>query len=450
MRWIAVAALLLAFGGSTSNELAITRINVIDGDAVLPNQTVLIRGDRIVATGERVRVPRGATHIDGSGKYLMPGLVDAHVHLEYFDDPAVLRAFVEQGVTTVRNMDGRPQILQWRELGVPRIVTAGPILDGVPPLLPDNQSLATAEAAREAVRAQHALGYDFIKVYTNLSPDVYAAIAAEARALGMPVAGHVPRNVPFADAIKAQNGIEHLADFMRWIEADDSPYRGRFHWSKLLTAAPLDAAKLASVAQQLAAAGVYVTPTLVQAAHSVAKPELLARWAADAPPQYRDEWEKRVRRQSERLEGEDWDVVERGTQQRREIVRALHRANVKLLAGTDTPNPFVVPGASLHQELQELVDAGLTIAETLDAATRAPCELMRLDCGVIAPGKRADLLLLGGNPLDDLAHLRPLTVIAAGRVEYDHGSHAYPRTVRSERARRDRDRRLARAGTGDR
>jgi imidazolonepropionase-like amidohydrolase len=460
MRSIAVCVLLLSVGCSTANEIAITGISVISMTApvsVVPDQTVVIRGETIVTAGARdkVRVSRGATRIDGTGKYLMPGLVDAHVHLEYFDDPELLRLFIAHGVTTVRNMDGRPQVLGWRDAHVPRIVTAGPILDGAPPLLPDNLSLASADAARVAVREQQALGYDFVKVYTNLSPEVYAAIVDEARRVAMPVAGHVPRGVALDEAVKSQGGLEHLADFMRWTEAADSPHRGKFHWSKLLVAAPVDPQKLAEVARSLAAAGAYVTPTMVQTARSVATPETVAKWMnaaelAVVPQEFRDEWERRVKRASERLEGEDWEVVARGERQRGEIVRALHAANVTLVAGTDTPNPFVVPGVSLHEELRYLVAAGVPIADALVAATRAPCEVMRLDCGTIAAGKRADLLVLAGNPLDDLAHLVPIAVIAAGRVEYDHGSHARARTVRSQRPLGDRDRRLARSRAGDR
>ncbi|HEX8251732.1 MAG TPA: amidohydrolase family protein, partial [Thermoanaerobaculia bacterium] len=371
-------------------------------------------------------VPAGAEIVEGAGRYVMPGLVDAHVHLEYFDDPALLRLFLAHGVTTVRNMDGRPQIVAWRDairertLIGPRIVTAGPILDGAPPLLPDNLSIATPAAGREAVAAQAALGYDFVKVYTNLAPDVYAAIVEEARARGLRVAGHVPRAISVATAAASQASIEHLADIGRWAEADDSPYRGKFHWSKLVLAAPLDAQKVANVADQLAAAGTHVVPTMVQVARSVATEARLTQWLAEPevaqlPVQFRDEWASRVRRASSRLEGEDWQIVERGVQQRRDVVRALHDANVQLLVGTDTPNPFVVPGAAVQEELQHLVDAGLPIAAVLVAATRAPCEFLRLDCGVIAAGKRADLLIMDRNPLQSVANVRPGAVMVGGR-----------------------------------
>lgn len=151
------------------------------GASVLVDQTVLVGSGRILAIGptSTTPVPRGAVRIDARGHYLLPGLVDAHVHLEHFDDPVVLSRFVAKGVTTVRNMDGRPYILEWKrrvalgELLGPTIYTAGPILDGDPPLLDDNTVVRTTAEARAAVEAQHDAGYDFVKVYTNISREAY-------------------------------------------------------------------------------------------------------------------------------------------------------------------------------------------------------------------------------------------------------------------------------------
>ena len=440
-----------------ADSLAFIGVNVLamtEPLAVAADQTVVIQGDRIVSVGSRrdFRVPAAAKRIDAAGKYLMPGLVDAHVHLEHFSTPEVLRVFLAYGVTTVRNMDGRPHVLSWREqirartlLG-PQIVTAGPVLDGEPPLLPDNFSVASADAAREAVRAQASAGYDFVKVYTNLSPAVYDAIVAAARDAKLPVAGHVPRSLSIDNAVRSQVTIEHLNDIGRWIEADDSPFVGKWHWSKLLLAAPIAPSKLTSVARQLAAAGTYVVPTMVQAGRSVASADELSRWleapeVQHVPPQFRTEWESRVKRASSRLEGDDWRTVTRGVEQRRAVVKALREAGVRVLAGTDTPNPFVVPGASIHEELQNLVSSGLTVGDALVAATRAPCDFLRLDCGVVAPGRRADLLLTAANPLADLTNARPVLVIVAGQmytphelgVTTDDGARSRPPSAQNER-----------------
>lgn len=412
-------------------SIAIVGVNVVamtNPVVVARDQTVVIEGDRITAVGARrdVRVPAGARRIDRAGDYLMPGLVDAHVHLEYFETPAMLRQFLAYGVTTVRNMDGRPHLLAWREqiragtlLG-PRIVTAGPILDGAPPLLPDNVSVASPDAARDAVRQQASAGYDFIKVYTNLSPSAYSAIVDAARDAQLPVAGHVPRSVSLETAAESQAAIEHLTDIGRWIEADDSPLAGKWHWSKLLIAAPIAPLKLTAVARRLAAAGTAVVPTMLQAERSVGSAEELSRWlqtpeVANLPPEFRTEWESRVRRASARLEGDDWHIVERGLKQRAAVVNALREAGVRLLVGTDTPNAFVVPGFSMHEELQRLTSSGASAEKALAAATRVPCEFLGLDCGVVAPGRRADLLITENNPLHDPANLRPVLVVVAGR-----------------------------------
>ena len=178
---------------SSSRALAFVGVTVLemtpDAVAERPDQTVVVQDGRIKAVGARgtIKAPPGAVEIDGAGKYLMPGLADMHVHLEHFEDPAILQLFLANGVTTVRNMDGRPYIVEWKrqiELGAlmgPAIYTAGPLLDGDPPLRPDNTVVRNGAEARAAVLDQKAAGYDFIKVYTNLSAEAYRAILAAAQ-----------------------------------------------------------------------------------------------------------------------------------------------------------------------------------------------------------------------------------------------------------------------------
>ncbi|HUP49992.1 MAG TPA: amidohydrolase family protein [Thermoanaerobaculia bacterium] len=399
---------------------------------VVRAQTVIVRDGRIETVGPAATtpVPAGAERIEGRGRYLMPGLADMHVHLEYFESPAVLELFLASGVTFVRNMDGRPWILEWKraidagELEGPAIYTAGPLLDGSPPALPDNTVLATEEEARAAVAGQQAAGYDFIKVYTNLQSKIYEAILDEALQRGMPVAGHVPRRSTMRRALEGHASIEHLADFDELIESDDSPVRGRWDWSKLYLAMPADPQKTAAAAAQVAAAGVAVVPALVQAQHALARPEVLASWLAReeltaVPPDAVTHWENRVRAASARLDDEDWQIVERGAANRLALVKALHAAGVTILAGTDTPNPFVVPGASIHRELQLLVAAGLTPKAALAAATREAARFVGQEdeWGTVERGKRADLVLLAGNPLRSIAATAtPVVVMVRGVV----------------------------------
>lgn len=412
--------------------VGVSVVSMAAGDSILHDQTVIVRGDRIAAMGDAsvVDVPPDAHRIDGRGKYLMPGLVDAHVHLEYFDDPAILRLFLANGVTSVRNMDGRPYILEWRrriaagELIGPTIYTAGPILDGDPPILDDNTSVRTASEARAAVAAQDSAGYDFIKVYTNISREAYLAVIEAAKEGGLAVAGHISRHIGIAGALEArQHSIEHLIELDDAVEADDSPTRGRFHWTKLYLAMPMDTVKAAHVARDLADAGTWIVSTVVQADRALPPPDSLATWLAapemaDFPSEGRNIWEQRTRRSTARMDAEDWQTVQRGRENRLRLLAKLREAGVDVALGTDTPNPFVVPGFSVHQELENLVAAGYTPRQALGAATRNAARLLGKsdEFGTVEVGKRADLVLLDANPLTTMKTLRrPVGVMFRGR-----------------------------------
>jgi imidazolonepropionase-like amidohydrolase len=411
-------------------------VNVVamtaDAENDRQDQTVLVQDGRIKAIGARgsVAVPAGALEIDGAGKYLMPGLADMHVHLEYFEEPTVLQLFLANGVTTVRNMDGRPYILDWRarvEQGAllgPAIYTAGPLLDGDPPLRPDNTVVRTSADARATVLAQKRAGYDFIKVYTNLSAEAYRAILPTAREHDLPVAGHVPRTVTLEEALSGgQTSIEHLGDYDEAIEPDDSPFRRRFQWFKRFLGMPIDGTKVRQVGEAQARSKAWTVPTLVQAERELAPADLVRTWLEGPELTYigsegRAFWEERIRVSTARMDDEDWRRVELGKTNRSSVVRVLHESGVRLLAGTDTPNPFVVPGFSLHRELRLLEAAGLTPREALAAATHEAARFAGDlgTWGTVEPGKRADLLLVVGNPLEDVANAARLAgVVARGR-----------------------------------
>ncbi|HSK75357.1 MAG TPA: amidohydrolase family protein [Thermoanaerobaculia bacterium] len=423
--------------GEASDAVAFIGVHVVpmtEEGAVLPDRTVLVRNGRIAAIGPKgeVEIPAGALTIDGAGRYLLPGLADLHVHLEYFENPDILALFLANGVTTVRNMDGRPGILEWRnriaagDLLGPTIVTAGPILDGDPPLLDDNTVVRTAAEAASAVAGQADAGYDFVKVYTNLSAEAYEAVLAAAKERGLPVAGHIPRTMDLERVLASgQTSLEHLDGYDDAIEADDSPVRNRWHWSKLYMAMPADPEKIRQAAQRTAASGVWNVPTLV-VKDKVAPLDEMVRWL-DLPemrylPQARAAWDPRTwdpqrARLINNFDAEDRETLVRGRGNRLALVRALHQAGAGLLVGTDTPNPFVFPGFAIHEELRAFVDAGLTSAEALAAATREPARFLGTsDFGTVEPGKRADLLLLEANPLEDVGNLARRTgVMVRGR-----------------------------------
>lgn len=436
--WIAAGCVLLSFGcvdtqrspepepdSAMTAPTAFVGVNVmsmVPGSDIAKSQTVLVRNGTIVSVGadDEVQLPDEVRRVAAVGKYLMPGLTDAHAHLEHSRDPAQLLLFLAHGVTTVRSMDGRPYILQWkreveqgRRVG-PSIITAGPILDGDPPARDDNTRVRDAAAAVAAVREQVRSGYDFVKVYVNLSSDAYHAVLEAAADVGVPVAGHVPKQVRIEEALAAgQRSIEHLGDYDALIEADDSPLRDRWHWSKLYLAMPADAAKIDAAARLVARSGVWTVPTMVQAEAALLPLDAIdARLAAAEmryiPKDVRAFWRHEAREVVERMDAEDWEAVARGRRNRLRLVAALHGAGANLLVGTDTPNRFVVPGYSVSEELELFVTAGLTSAQALTLATHDAARFFdELDtAGTVEAGKRADLLLLDCNPLESVRCVR--------------------------------------------
>ena len=224
-------------------------------------------------------------------------------------------------------------------------------------------------------------------------------------------------------AIKEMKSVEHLTDFDDLSESDDSPYLGRFHWTKLYLAMEAEPVKTRSAANAVAKAGTAVVPTLIQAENALAPPDALSKWMDRGSLRYvpanaLEFWRSRVQGFSERLQQDDWQTVERGKTNRSDLVKALSAAGATILAGTDTPNPFVVPGFSLHEELQLLVRAGMTQKAALAAATREAAAFVGEadQWGTIEQGKRADLVLLDRNPLLDItATAKPAGVMIRGR-----------------------------------
>jgi hypothetical protein len=443
-------------GGAATAERAgpdiaivgVTIIPMTDGSTALADRTVLIRAGKISAIGQRgrVRVPAGARVIEGGGRYLIPGLTDAHVHLEYIEDPNVLKLFVANGVTSVRSMDGRPYILDWRRrvragtLTGPSIVTSGPIIDGSPPARDDNLAVANAGEARAAVARQAAAGYDFIKLYTNLSAEAYGAAVGEARQRGLRVAGHIPTAVPLETAIGSQWSIEHLGDFAPAVATREVPAVPG--WARRTLAAPLDKDRVTALAGQLASGKVWVVPTTIQQDRWLAPEAELAKWASEPairnlPPAVLNQWRGMNARFAGRMDSRDWKMLAQARTNRLAVLGVLHRAGVRLVVGTDTPNPFVAMGASVHQELANFVAAGITPHEALKAATVAPARMLGIEDkqGTIEVGKRADLLLLDGNPLIDIGHAsRPLGVVLHGRWFSQTELKALPRDLKRSRA----------------
>ena len=413
---------------------AFVDVNVVpmDGERVLRRQTVIVRGGRIARMGAAgsVRVPGAAIRIEGRGRYLMPGLADMHVHLEYFDRETQLLLFLANGVTAVRSMDGRPNILSWREriadgtlLG-PTIYTAGAILEGKPPFRDDNRVVETPAQAAAAVGEQRRAGYDFVKVYHTLGRESYEAVVAAAKQQGLRVAGHVPRSVGLRGALAAgQASIEHLDGYADEIEADDSPIRNQRSWLRRYFAVKIDDDKIRGIVAATRQAGVWNVPTLVERQNSALRAEAVQGRVGRPemrylPPSTGGFWSQSNERVTGRMSPEDFDSVAEGERVRKRLVKFLHEGGGRLLLGTDTPNPFILPGFSIYEELQNLVDAGLTPYQALKAGTRDAAEFMGAlgEVGTVSVGKRADLILVEGDPLDSIANAtRRVGVMARGR-----------------------------------
>ena len=380
--------------------------------------TVVVREGRITSIGTDAVIPRDSTKIDGRGKFLMPGLWDMHVHLSVARASA-FPAFVANGVTAVRDLGGElAEIDRWRtEIAAgtrvgPLIVRVGSMLVGENPLNWRFQLVTeTPEQGRDTVRRLHAAGVEQIKV-KSMSRDAYFAITAEARALGLPVTGHIPETVSPKEASDAGQSVEHVRTLF---DGTLRPAGMDFGGGVALWRGTDEARELF---QRFVRNGTYVDPTLV------VLERLSIRGQFNLPD---PDW--RYTAASARAEADKFFPVRYGAppqpripgtdlllREMQVVTRMMHEAGVTILAGTDVS--FInAPGFSLHDELELLVATGLPPVAALRAATSNPAALFpRLETGSIATGRRADLVLLDANPLIDIRNARRIrAVILAGK-----------------------------------
>jgi imidazolonepropionase-like amidohydrolase len=412
-------------------EVAITNVSVIDANDSMPRagQTVIIRGNRIVAVGAArgIRVSRDAQIIDGRRRFLIPGLWDMHVHTAVIGGRHVLGLYIANGVTAVRDMAGswdtlttwRRQIAEGRLVG-PRLLASGPYLEGgdipIPHLL-----ARTPDEARAAVDSLVAMGVDLVKVHSRLTPGTFFAIARRARERGVAFAGHVPRAVGAAAASDSgQRSIEHmLAVPIPCTPAESIALEPRFAVQGALGRCSSE--DLAPLYAKFVRNETWITPTLT-AAYEIAiwpnrdlpgdtlarhVPSALRAYVAEIFPMPKDV-------------PPNADVVGRAIFGKRLTqVSAMRRAGVRILTGTDAPLRNSPPGFGLHEELTLLARGGLSPFEIIRAATFEPAAFFKMldSAGTIAPGKLADLVLLDANPLEDIRNTRRIhTVFANGRV----------------------------------
>lgn len=421
--------------------VAVTHVSVVDVERgrTFPDHTILVRDGRIVEVGPSrgVPIPRDARVIEGRGRYVVPGLWDMHVHTVGGSSERMLPVYVAYGVTGVRDMGSdldvlrreRDRIRRGESVG-PRIVMAGPILDGplgVP--MPAAHRRWRIELT-DSVRARHVVdslaraGADFIKVHERLSAPVYRAIVDQARRARLPFAGHVPTEVgPLAVVAAGQRSVEHLVNVpIPCTAAESLALRARTPIEAIF--GRCSSADLAPLYRRFVDSRVPNTPTLVVQQAIALRPdehpgdpgtrhtpapvrELMHEAGPFSGPLPPDDVRRRMR-----------TVFEKRVRQ----VGAMHRAGVPLLVGTDAPG--VAPGWSAHEELRLLVRAGLRPAEALRAATLEPARWIGAtdSLGAIARGRRADLVLLDADPLADIGSTRRIrAVVADGRV-YDRAA----------------------------
>lgn len=427
-----------------AKSLAIIRVTVIDATEApaRADMTVVVTGDRIRAVGKsgEVVVPTGAQVVDGKGKYLIPGLWDMHVHTA---GPSFLPLYLANGVTGVRDMHaldpgatfGLRKQVQEGKLPGPRIVAAGPLVDGPTPFVPGSLVAANAAEGREAVRKLRKMGADFVKVYTKLSREAYLAIADEAKKQGLPFAGHLPESVSAAEASDlGQKSIEHLTgvelacsdreDELRreavaaLSKGDNQAAMEQLGHIGARAADSISDKKARALYARFVRNGTWHVPTLT-VLHSLASLDD-PKFTADPrvkymPPAFLSYWSLM------KLPPETAAGLKRRYKGTTSLVRAMHQAGVPFLAGTDTPGvPYVFPGFSLHDELALLVaNGGFTPLEALQAATRDPARFLarEKDLGTVEPGKLADLILLDADPLADIHNTTKIAaVVANGRL----------------------------------
>ena len=415
---ILVIGLLLA-ATANGESTAFVNVNVIPmtAETVVASRTVVVKDGVIIAIGSvsNTAVPADATVVDGTDRYLMPGLAEMHGHVPGRTSgnlDRVLGLYVANGITTVRGMLGQPSHLLMREeirekklLG-PRLITSGPSFNG--------RSVSSPEQGAQMVRDQHEAGYDFLKIHPGLSRDEFDAIAETAKQLEIRFAGHVPEDVGVERALAAGIAtIDHFDGYMETLlPVNDDPSGGLAGFFGVFIADQADFSRIASIAEATAAANVWNVPTESLFEHvTVAKwtPEDMARWP---------EMKYMPREAVAQWEGAKRDVLtdanyraataDRAVEIRQALIMALKKAGAGLLLGSDSPQIFNVPGFALHRELEYLVNAGLTPFEALQTGTVNAAKFFSAEgrFGSVEVGAEADLLLLDANPLDDIGNSR--------------------------------------------
>lgn len=448
---VAVAGMLLGCGNPAANHTAITNVTVIDAvQGVREGQTVVFAGDQITAVQDAGLPVEAATVIDGTGKFLIPGLWDFHVHLTYDPrlTPVMPDLFLYWGITSVRDTGGLmdrilPVVKTMRAEGAvaPRVFFAGPLLDGVNVVYNGDGRpeigipVTTPEQATETVAELRSQGVDFIKIYEMVTPEVFDALVAAANAAGLPIDSHVPLSLRARYEGPRVSSIEHL----RNIEMDCAGNAEALHAERLRLLQNPDGLSGADLRnrlhslQRLPAVAAYdeaECDTVIAAmANTVMVPTLRLNSIDLMLPYNRTDWLPALARLPEVVR-QDLQVQATGRKNSPApdttfaewslfLTKRMHDAGVPIAAGTDTPINLSIPGFSLHSEMEMLVRAGLSPLEAIEAATLQPAKYFGKEAqmGSIEAGKVADMVLLNADPLTNISYTRQINlVVTKGRA----------------------------------
>jgi imidazolonepropionase-like amidohydrolase len=434
--------------------IVISNVTVIDVESGQrrPGLSVVVTGNRItrVANLAPNDLPANARRVDGSGKFLIPGLWDIHVHTAY---PGLISMmsplYVANGVTGVREMFGMmPAVRAWRDsvakgtLAGPRVFAAGHILDGPTPIWPGSAAAKTPDDGRRIVDSLKAAGADFIKVYSLLPRDVYLAIAEQAKARNISFAGHVPEAVDFRDASNAgQSTMEHLTGLALACSSREPEFRAAranalgdmTAWRRVAAQQgaaireSYDASRCAEVFALLRKNMSWQVPTLTVNRNMayLDDPSLGTDPRLKYIPGFLSSgWNPKTDFRLKDRTPEQWQAAKKTYELQVRMTGEMYRAGVPMMAGTDVLNPYCLPGFSLHDELAYLVQAGVTPLDAIRMATLNPARFLGAtdSLGTVAPSKVADLVLLDADPLLDIRNTARINAVVANGRLYDRAA----------------------------
>ena len=460
--WVLLIFSCESEGEVFTNAICIENVSVIHPEnGLIENQTVIVSGEKIlkVISSKELMLSPENNIIDGKGKYLMPGLWDAHIHFAYMEDfaPSMFDLFLGYGITSVRDTGGKMDFVKmWKDkaladpMNAPRVMMAGPLLDGMPNVYdgsapnrpPLSVGLGSTEATINMVNMLDSLGVDLLKAYEMLTPEQFVLIAKMAKEKGLKVTGHVPLSMDVISASNAGlNSMEHMRNLelscasnsdellqerLRLLEAEkDSAggiLRSKIHaLQREMAVKNYDENKANEVLAVLAKNQTWQIPTLALSTFLTNRHFENADWKESItyiPEAIEQDWKKSVATLEKtpvtpfREQYSKWSL---------NMVKKIHESKIGIMAGTDCPIALLTPGQSLHEELAMLVQSGLTPLEAIKTATMNPAEYFNLqnELGLVQEGMLADLILLDANPIENIANTKSINAVVKNGKYFD-------------------------------